>query len=60
MTFTLLQRAIVACGALALLSTGAQAAEPVRIGLIAPFSGSFADYGKQTQSGFKGIADSFK
>ncbi len=53
MTFTLLQRAIVACGALALLSTGAQAAEPVRIGLIAPFSGSFADYGKQMEAGVK-------
>ncbi|CAG2134985.1 hypothetical protein LMG31506_01472 [Cupriavidus yeoncheonensis] len=53
MTFTLLQRAIVACGALALLSTAAQAAEPVKVGLIAPFSGSFADYGKQMEAGVK-------
>jgi len=53
MSFPLLQRAIAACGALALLSTPALAAEPVRIGLIAPFSGSFADYGKQMEAGVK-------
>jgi branched-chain amino acid transport system substrate-binding protein len=31
----------------------ALAAEPVRIGLIAPFSGPFADYGKQMEAGIK-------
>ncbi|KWR76484.1 ABC transporter substrate-binding protein [Cupriavidus sp. IDO] len=52
MTIAPLLRAIAACSALALLPA-AQAAEPVRIGLIAPFSGSFADYGKQMEGGVK-------
>jgi branched-chain amino acid transport system substrate-binding protein len=46
-------RAIAACGMLAALSHPALAAEPVKIGLIAPFSGSFADYGKQMEAGVK-------
>ena len=37
----------------ALLPAAAGAAEPVKIGLIAPFSGSFADYGKQMEGGIK-------
>jgi len=41
------------CGATALLPAAARAAEPVKIGLIAPFSGSFADYGKQMEGGIK-------
>jgi len=52
MTIAPLLRAIAACSALALLPA-AHAAEPVRIGLIAPFSGSFADYGKQMEGGVK-------
>ncbi len=32
---------------------GAAAAPPVKIGLIAPFSGTAADYGKQMQAGIK-------
>lgn len=55
MTFSPLRRAMLACGALAVLTHAAQshAADPVRIGLIAPFSGSFADYGKQMEGGIK-------
>lgn len=52
MTIAPLLRAIAACSLLAMLPA-AQAAEPVRIGLIAPFSGSFADYGKQMEGGVK-------
>ncbi|RDK10517.1 ABC transporter substrate-binding protein [Cupriavidus lacunae] len=52
MTIAPLLRAIAACSLLALLPA-AQGAEPVRIGLIAPFSGSFADYGKQMEGGVK-------
>jgi len=48
-----LLRATVACGMLAAVPLAAQAAEPVKIGLIAPFSGSFADYGKQMEAGVK-------
>ncbi|MGO4332771.1 ABC transporter substrate-binding protein [Cupriavidus sp. 2TAF22] len=48
-----LLRALAACGALAVASSPAHAAEPVKIGLIAPFSGSFADYGKQMEGGVK-------
>jgi len=55
MTFSPMRRAIAACGALAVLAYPllARAADPVRIGLIAPFSGSFADYGKQMEGGIK-------
>ena len=55
MTFSPLRRAMLACGALAVLTHAplSDAAEPVRIGLIAPFSGSFADYGKQMEGGIK-------
>jgi branched-chain amino acid transport system substrate-binding protein len=48
-----LLRALAACSVLSLISTATMAAEPVRIGLIAPFSGSFADYGKQMDGGIK-------
>ncbi|MBU67976.1 MAG: ABC transporter substrate-binding protein [Cupriavidus sp.] len=50
-----LRRAMMACGAVAVLaySTLCHAADPVKIGLIAPFSGSFADYGKQMEGGIK-------
>ncbi|MGZ5652222.1 MAG: ABC transporter substrate-binding protein, partial [Usitatibacter sp.] len=36
-----------------LLGSGALAQEPVKVGLIAPFSGVAADYGKQMEGGIK-------
>ncbi|WP_442947256.1 ABC transporter substrate-binding protein [Noviherbaspirillum sp.] len=36
-----------------LMSFGAQAQETIKIGLVAPFSGPFADYGKQMEGGIK-------
>ncbi|MDR3382226.1 ABC transporter substrate-binding protein [Cupriavidus basilensis] len=53
MTFAPLLRALATCSVLAVAPTLAHAADPVRIGLIAPFSGSFADYGKQMEGGIK-------
>ncbi|MGT2455926.1 ABC transporter substrate-binding protein [Cupriavidus basilensis] len=53
MTFAPLLRALAACSVLAVAPTLARAADPVKIGLIAPFSGSFADYGKQMEGGIK-------
>lgn len=55
MTIASLLRAIAACSAVGCLaaSLSAFAADPVKIGLIAPFSGSFADYGKQMEGGIK-------
>ena len=53
MTFAPLLRALAACSVLAVAPTLAHAADPVKIGLIAPFSGSFADYGKQMEGGIK-------
>ncbi|NUA26547.1 ABC transporter substrate-binding protein [Cupriavidus basilensis] len=53
MTFAPLLRALAACSVLAVAPLLAHAADPVRIGLIAPFSGSFADYGKQMEGGIK-------
>ncbi|MCC7060029.1 MAG: ABC transporter substrate-binding protein [Burkholderiaceae bacterium] len=51
-----MKRFLIAAG-VALASVGAtvaaQAQEPVRIGLIAAFSGPFADYGKQIEGGIK-------
>ena len=38
---------------LALVAGMAQAQEPVRIGVVAPFSGSAADYGKQMEAGMR-------
>jgi branched-chain amino acid transport system substrate-binding protein len=44
----------IALAALALLiAGGALAQEPVRIGVVAPFSGVAADYGKQMEAGMK-------
>ena len=42
--------ALLMCG---LLAPAAQAAEPVKIGLILPMSGPFASYGKQIEHGVK-------
>ena len=39
--------------AVAFASTPARAAEPVRIGVIAEFSGPFAAYGRQIRAGMK-------
>ncbi|MBC7499606.1 MAG: ABC transporter substrate-binding protein [Herminiimonas sp.] len=42
-----------ALGALGLIAITAQAQETIKVGLIAPFSGPFADYGKQMEGGIK-------
>jgi branched-chain amino acid transport system substrate-binding protein len=39
--------------ALACLSFGAWAQDAVKVGIVAPFSGPFADYGKQFDAGVK-------
>jgi branched-chain amino acid transport system substrate-binding protein len=38
---------------LCLAATVARAEEPIRVGVIAPFSGPFADYGKEMETGIK-------
>ena len=44
----------IVAGALALtLAAAVQAQEPLRIGVVAPFSGVAADYGKQMEAGIK-------
>jgi len=40
-------------GTVAALALAAQAQEPVKVGLVAPFSGVAADYGKQMEAGIK-------
>jgi branched-chain amino acid transport system substrate-binding protein len=47
-----MKRTIIAALALA-LSAAAQGQEPVKVGLVAPFSGVAADYGKQMEAGIK-------
>ncbi|MBN9462501.1 MAG: ABC transporter substrate-binding protein [Burkholderiales bacterium] len=50
----MMKRLVAALGiAAAAAMAPAQAQEPVRIGLIGPFSGPFADYGKQIEGGMK-------
>lgn len=44
---------IAAIGTLGLSSAAAYAQETIKVGLVAPFSGPFADYGKQMESGIK-------
>lgn len=44
---------LVAGAALALATVAAHAQEPLRIALIAPFSGPFADYGRQIEGGIR-------
>jgi branched-chain amino acid transport system substrate-binding protein len=46
-------QAIAAIGLLGLVSFGAAAQETIKVGLIAPFSGPFADYGRQMEAGIK-------
>ncbi|HJV82103.1 ABC transporter substrate-binding protein, partial [Noviherbaspirillum sp.] len=53
MKLTRIVASLAALGALALGSTGALAEETIKVGLIAPFSGPFADYGKQMEGGIK-------
>src|SRR3569832_2095999 len=42
-----------AFGVFGLTALAAQAEDTIKVGLIAPFSGPFADYGKQMQGGIK-------
>jgi branched-chain amino acid transport system substrate-binding protein len=44
---------IAAAGAFSLMASAAHAQETIKIGLIAAFSGPFADYGKQIEGGVK-------
>jgi branched-chain amino acid transport system substrate-binding protein len=53
MKFTLLLRSLLAVGVLGFTAFSAQAEETIKVGLIAPFSGPFADYGKQMEAGIK-------
>lgn len=46
-------KALGVAGALGLATDVAYAEETIKIGLIAPFSGPFADYGKQMEGGIK-------
>ncbi len=50
MTFAFVLRTLVA-GALAAASVAVLADDTIKVGLVAPFSGPFADYGKQMQAG---------
>jgi branched-chain amino acid transport system substrate-binding protein len=52
MKFTTIAAALAASAALALAS-GARAQDTIKVGVIAPFSGPFADYGKQMEGGIK-------
>ena len=42
---------VLAAGALTVASAGVLAEDTIKVGLVAPFSGPFADYGKQMQAG---------
>jgi branched-chain amino acid transport system substrate-binding protein len=53
MKFRTLLRAAAIIGAFGLAAPGAQAQETIKIGVIAAFSGPFADYGKQMEGGMK-------
>jgi branched-chain amino acid transport system substrate-binding protein len=44
---------IAAIGTLGLTGIAAHAQETIKVGLVAPFSGPFADYGKQMEGGIK-------
>ena len=50
MTRTFALRILIA-GALGIASAGVLADDTIKVGLVAPFSGPFADYGKQMQAG---------
>jgi branched-chain amino acid transport system substrate-binding protein len=53
MKFGTLLRAAAIVGVFSLGAQGAQAQETIKIGVIAAFSGPFADYGKQMEGGMK-------
>jgi branched-chain amino acid transport system substrate-binding protein len=53
MKFGTLLRAAAVVGVFSLAIPGAQAQETIKIGVIAAFSGPFADYGKQMEGGMK-------
>ena len=53
MKLTKIFRSLVALGVLGLTALGAQAQQTIKVGLVAPFSGPFADYGKQFEAGIK-------
>jgi branched-chain amino acid transport system substrate-binding protein len=53
MKFGTLLRTAVTVGVFSLGIQGAQAQETIKIGVIAAFSGPFADYGKQMEGGMK-------
>ncbi len=52
MKFTTIAAAFAASAALA-FAPGAYAQDTIKVGVIAPFSGPFADYGKQMEGGIK-------
>jgi hypothetical protein len=49
----IINRLLPGLAALSAVSFSARADDVIRIGVIAAFSGPFADYGKQTQGGIK-------
>ena len=53
MKFGTLLRAAAVVGVLSAGAPGVHAQETIKIGVIAPFSGPFADYGKQMEGGMK-------
>ncbi len=57
MRFTNIRRGLAAAAAAALTSFAAQAEDPVRIGLIEPFSGPIAAVGRDTLEGYEFFAN---
>ena len=53
MKLPIVLRSVLTIGVLGLTAVGAQAQETIKIGVIAAFSGPFADYGKQMEGGIK-------
>src|SRR5690348_16967502 len=53
MTLRTVLRSAMTLGLFGLTSLAAQAQETIKVGVIAAFSGPFADYGKQMEGGIK-------
>lgn len=53
MKLTRILQVVAATGVFGLAAFAAQAEDTIKVGLIAPFSGPFADYGKQMEGGIK-------
>ncbi len=53
MKLTRIWQAVAAAGLFGLAAFPAQAEDSIKVGLVAPFSGPFADYGKQMEGGIK-------